>query len=216
MLLPSRLIRALSLVSFPVLVACGAGTSTQTPARVDGTLAGQPFAAADAISAVNGNTAGSAAYVVISDDTGLCPLYTSVEDGGTAATQPGVTSIKILAVVLTVIDVATNRAAAPTGPSTFDIIDPSVLGSGSPSDHVGLVQYLVADQAGNESSACSMGKSGTVTLTSADGNAFAGAGDVTMDCGDRLTFQFDAAPCAALETPQGSSVYGGGLPDAGL
>ena len=172
--------------------ACGGGSSAS--ATFTGTIHGQNFAPKEAISATTAISSGSTStigVIVVANNTGLCH--------DVAANQ---TPKNLAGLLLTVGDVNTSTGAstAPTAPGVFTI------SSSSAQPKSAFVAFEVTDASCKDISAQdAVGASGTVTLTSVSGGAYAGSFDVVMDSGDHVTGSFSATNCASIGALFGSS-----------
>jgi hypothetical protein len=159
-------------VAVAMLAGCDA-------AEVDGTIVGQSLEAEDAVSTVFSSEWGSEAGIVIINQPSFCDGMGQLYDS----------PVRFLFIALAQFEPATKLWKAPTEPGTHVVH----MVSQEATPRAALVLYF-----GSEG-ASSIGRSGSVELTSASADGtFEGEGDVTMDSGDHITFEFDTSSCARL------------------
>jgi hypothetical protein len=159
-----------SVVSVGWLCACG-----RSPGSVSGTIHGQPFTIADAVSAIVPATTGglsNGAMVVMADTPALCADFS-------ASSEPKYMHL-----------VSIYLVPPPTTVDTFAILTGPNVGS--------LLTFTTdaSCRSGPADSAAATG--GTITLTSVNGEIFAGHFDVALDSGDRITGSFNPEACAGV------------------
>jgi hypothetical protein len=170
---------------------CGGTPAPGTSPPVTGTIRGQTFTLGDQISAVISGKDGNGAGIELYSTPGVC-----------ADISAGRALQSTQAIVISVaVKDAAQGTTGPSGPGTFPVVGPS---STPPSGPLASVLFV------NVGADCSQtivasGASGSVTLTSVDGAAFAGSADVTFDSGDHLAFEFSTTACAAIGSPPGAS-----------
>jgi hypothetical protein len=183
------------------LAACG---GTGAGATFHGTVKGQAFAPADAISSpataqFSVGTAGVAA-IVLSGAVGLCAKVS-------ANTEPR--STQALVLLLTDVNLTSLTGSVPSGTGVYTVYDFSA--GGVPPAHLAYLNFGVNDASCvQDASKSATGKSGSVTLTRNASGAYSGSFDVTFDSGDHVSGSFDTASCAGLQTYLGTSAHGCG------
>jgi hypothetical protein len=172
-----------------VVALCGCGTDS-SPGSVSGTIKGQKYSVADAISAsvaINGQHSG---VVALGNKSGLCADIM-------AGKEPPNLSLFVISMA-TVNGLTLNT---PTATGTFQIYQggqPPMLAA-TVSTHV--YDSSCADIANYDSTAIT----GTVDLTHISGEAYDGHYDVVMDSGEHITGTFSADACPALTNIVGTN-----------
>ncbi|NVB77856.1 MAG: hypothetical protein HOV81_05620 [Kofleriaceae bacterium] len=168
-----------------VTAACG---STST-----GDLPGGGFEIEDTISASITRDEDSVAQIVIASTSGLC---------GDAGATPPIDRAGQQYIVIELADVAGAMTTTPTAPGTYEIYP----NTGSrPAKSASLVTGAFDDACESVDDATASGQSGTVTLSSINGDVFAGSYDVVLNTGDRITGQFAPSACPALRAAAAST-----------
>lgn len=170
------------LLPVAVLAGCSSGSSHDA---VNGTIRGNSYPIAESISATLTSPAsskGSAAAIVMTSSTDVC------QPPGAQIQHPGETTVVILLV---------DGNAAPTAPGTFTARD---LNSEAPPPTRAAILYtsILSSACSNNADDQTSAVSGTVTLTSVGGGAYAGHFDVLLDSGDHVTGSFSPMVCDQL------------------
>lgn len=163
---------------FTVLAGCSSGT----PSAVHGTINGSPYPIADAISATVSSAGKSIAFIVLSSSTDLClPPDAQIQHPQEK----------------TVVIALRDGDQAPTGPGTYTVTDAS--GPDPQPTRAALLYTTVLDaMCENNADDGTVARSGTVTLSSASGEVYAGAFDVVLDSADHITGSFQPTACDLL------------------
>lgn len=178
---------ALSLLTLTALAACGHAPGDDPP-TVEGTVGGKTVGAMEAISSVISQDGIEGAVIVIASRTGICADKPLGEFAANA---------QVLLVTLSVVDLATARAKAPTETGTFQVLSTTTATTPT-STSFATVQYVAIDANSESKDGFIAATAGSIELDSIDGKSFAGSGDVTLSTGDEITFTFDALECAKL------------------
>ena len=164
----------------------GGNSSSTGSATLTGTVRGQSFAPADAISvnAATTSPSGSVGAVAITSQVGLCGRITSGQNSK---------NTQYLILVVGDYNTTTNITAAPSAPGTYTVY----VSGQRPAQFAGAI-YQQTDS--NCTVTSTLGAtSGSVTITSASGGSFSGSFDFTLETGDHITGTFTSANCALLE-----------------
>lgn len=193
-----------------VLAACGSNDNGGPGAGttgVTGTVAGVPFSAREAISAVvppttctvSGFSVSVAGLVIgVSDFTGTCSL---VQNACSAkASAQGVI------VALANVVPAAAGPAQPVGPGTYAV---SPISSPSLSTRQAFAKLARTDPGCHPVTSVPAVTGGTVTLTSASGTPAAGDLSLTFSDGSTLAGPFTSTACAAPPVDVCSATIGG-------
>ena len=165
---------------------CGGGGGGSSAGSVDGTVHGAPFAIADVVSGVlsitdmSGGTLHEAAIWMSSTPNACSDLAANIAHPNQ----------QFVVIGLATINGAT--ADAPTAPGAFTIVPSTTIAYWTASSLDGTCRApnaLVAK-----------GTGGTVELTGANSEAYAGTFDVQLDSGEHVTGDFDSTACAAVAT----------------
>lgn len=166
-----------------VVALCGCGTDS-SPGSVNGTIKGQKYSVADAISASIAVTGGHAGVVLLGNKSGLCADIM-------AGKQPPNLSLVLISMA-TVNGLTLNT---PTAAGTFQIYQ----GSGAAPAMAARIDTGVTDASCNTITNYSANATtGTVDLTHISGEAYDGHYDVVMDSGEHITGTFSADACPAF------------------
>jgi hypothetical protein len=177
--------RATAVTPWLVLAACSTnGVSGAGSAIVD------TISASVTTSDGNGDTDSSAVIAMASVST-LC---------ADAAATPPINREGENFITIELADITDGVSTTPTQPGTFTVYPDT--GSQPP--------LSATVNVGAYDDTCSlvdsgMGQSGSVTLTSINGNVFVGSYDVTLNTGDHLTGTFDPEACPALQQAANST-----------
>ena len=171
--------------------ACGGGGSS-SPGSVTGTIHGQKFAIVDAVSASvtftdaqTGTTSSQAAIILTSTPNACQDLAGNIE------------RMNEQLFVLGVATITGTTVAAPTATGAYTVFDTN---SGTaPPPMAALVNAIATDTTCMSTANSANGTSGTVTLTTINGNTFDGKFDVTLDSGDHITGSFSPEACPGLQ-----------------
>jgi hypothetical protein len=183
--LRAALAAALALAGVGLTAAgCGGGTS------VSGTINKKSFEALEAISGTVTQDEMSMGAVLISTELETCDIFAD------AALHK---NMKLLQIGLAQFDFGSNKVVAPKDSGEFQVFN--LEGGETPlTTKLALVFYFEVDENCVPATQPILGKSGKITLDSADDGAYSGSGDVTLDTGEHITFEFDATACSALST----------------
>jgi hypothetical protein len=182
-----------------IVVAAAAGcSSTSSGGDVSGDVPGGTFELADSISATITTSDGagdtsSVAQIVMASTTDLC--------GDAGATPPIDRKLERYITIL-LRDVNGASTTAPVAPGSYTIYPDS--GTEPPKSASLLVGGLDGSCQPNDAAAAAA-QSGTVTLTSVAGGAFAGSFDVVLNSGGHLTGSFDPGACPKLQAAVAST-----------
>jgi hypothetical protein len=157
------------------LAGCG---SKATTIGVGGTIKGETFSAAEAVSWFDPTLESS---VSLASRTGQC---------GCSGDKP-YDDLQSLLIVI-----ATPGGGMPTQPGTFSVVPPNI-NQGYLSPGTANVVYDHSPACGQGNEVLADGASGTVTLTRVDSGEIDGSGDVTFQSGDQVTVHFAAPACSA-------------------
>ena len=171
--------------------ACGGGGGS-SPGSVTGTIHGQKFAVADAISASvtfsdgMGGSSSQAAIFLTSTPNACADFTNNIQRKSEQAFVIGVATI------------SGTTVASPTATGAYTVFD---VNSGNPPPAMAALVNAVATDATcmSDTANSANGTSGTVTLTTINGNTFDGKFDITMDSGDHVTGSFSPEACPALQ-----------------
>jgi hypothetical protein len=175
--------RALSFFSLiaATAAACGSG-----PATFNGTVRGQGFKPADALSSTSTVTLSDGSTVTVGEVAlssvhGMCNLITSAQ-----TPKSSQYFIMLLAAI------QNGVPQPPSGPGTFTV-------STATSGNIATVSFQALDQSCASINANSAdGVAGTVTLTSVNNGAYNGNFDVSLSSGDHVSGSFTASSCPQL------------------
>lgn len=169
------------LIAIAAAAGCGNGGT-----HVDGTIKGGTFAASDAISAVFTQSAqgvsSTSATILVSTTGGVCDVIS----GGHAPAGS-----QSLVINLFDVDAKSGAVTAPSAAGTYTVATQSSI-----APHSAGVAWISLDKTCAKTQA--LGVSGTVTLSSASSNGYAGSFDLTLDSGDHVTGHFDSTSCNAF------------------
>jgi hypothetical protein len=172
-----------------VVVGC---TSNSTSSSVSGDMPGGNFDLADTISAsvTSSDGAGgssSDARIVMGSTAQLC---------SDASASPPVDRKQQHYISIVLRDVNGAMTTAPVAPGTYTIYPDS---GNQPAKSASLLTGAFDDTCQSIDDAAAAAKSGTVTLTTITGGAFAGTFDVVLSTDGHITGSFDPAPCPGLQ-----------------
>ena len=159
---------------------------------------GGAFTTGDTISASvtlddGGGGTSSVARIVIASTPGLC---------SDAGATPPIDRAQQKFITLELADVAGATTTTPTAAGTYAIYP----NTGSrPAKSASFVTGSLDADCMTVDAADASGQSGTVTLASVTGDAFAGSYDVVLNTGDHVTGSFTPRACPALRTAVAST-----------
>jgi hypothetical protein len=171
--------------------ACGGGNST-SGATFNGVVRGQSMKPADAVSSPArvslGAVSADVAAVVLTDATGVCGRVTA-----NAEPKNG----KALILLLADFDSSRFALTAPTGPASFDVINPAA--PGIPPAHLAVVTFGVNDSSCAQVAAQSaVATSGSVKVNSVANGAYNGTYTIGFETGEQVSGEFHTASCPGL------------------
>jgi len=176
-----------------VLFGCSGKNSndgSQTgSATLTGTIKSEPFAPSDAIS-VNvalSTPPGNGGAVTITSQAGLCGRISGGQDSK---------SVQYLILVMGDFNATTGMSAAPTAAGTYTIYSPG--STSRPPRFAGAVYSRTDANCNVVITSNATATSGTVTITSVNGDIYSGNFDLILNFQDHITGTFTTGHCAAL------------------
>lgn len=158
-------------------LACGSSSGPEPPATFSGTVEGRTFSPVEAMSAsgsiaiLGPGTATNMAVIVLSDAAGQCATFTA---NGELKSQMD------LVIFLADVDPSSGIASAPTGIGSYAVIPFEHPAGSSTPPHAAFAELSGEDATCTLSIEPAEAKSGSVTLTSNAGAAFAGTLDLIL------------------------------------
>ncbi len=166
-------------------LSCTGGTCQAAPAGISGTVAGVNFAAHEAVAlaiASTGACENEGLMVRVSNSPGTCARAQDACQG----------KKDLLELHLTVID--TNAI----GPGTYDVVAPDPNSPPTAGVFVAMLSRTDSSCAPIDPSTLPRVSNGSVTITSASGNAISGSVSITFSDGGTLSGSLTTGGCAAL------------------
>lgn len=170
---------------FGLLLFVAACTSS-SPGSIDGTIKGNTYPVAQAISATIPGDGGGFGMILLSSSADACaPANAQVAHPGE----------KSLIVMVTATD-ANSKGQVPTATGTYAILDPTAEAPNA------MVAFVFSSNLNatceNDGDDQATATAGTVTIDSIDNGVYAGSFDLTLDSGDHITGTFDPSSCSTL------------------
>lgn len=188
------------LLALAAIVGCSSSSASSSPGDVNGTIRGNAYPVADAISATVVQGFGTAGFIVMSNSTDLCA------PPDTRIVHPGEQFFQI-----DLVDDKAPTGVAPTAPGIYTAFkqggqEPPPTGQPPVSKGATLFTGILDAQCAGDANAQAAAVSGSVTLTAVGGGVYAGTFDVTLDSGDHITGSFNPTMCDQLQADIGSGI----------
>ena len=178
-------VNSLRLVALALLaLSCGGGKAS--PGSLNGTIRGESVRVADVISGDVSSQGQSFGVVMLTDHGSLCDLATRRIVGRSSHY-----------ISFSMSDVSgSSSSSPPAGPGSYTVDNP--LQSTRSARSAYLIAEVTDAQCTFVREQMAWGISGTVTLTKVAAGVYAATFDVTLNTGEHITGNFEAAACAAI------------------
>jgi hypothetical protein len=181
-------------------VACGSGNNLAA-GTFNGVVRGQTLKPVDAISSpakvALGAVSADVGAVILTDQPGACGKVTANSEPRNA---------KALILLLADFDPNAFSTTAPSGPATFNVINPDSPGAISP--HIAVATFGVNDATCAQIAAQSaIATSGSVKVTSVSNGSYTGTFTLGFETGEQVTGDFHTLACPGLSSYLANSTH---------